>query len=152
MLGERELRKSGYFSSSGVMVLAKISDLVPITTEEILRSIFENAQENTQEDTQVLVTHHAVQRFLDWRRGGSAKHMEEKGAENFLVQMVREGEIMRPLPGGAHEVRFRGLSAVVKFEKSRCVVLTFNGDKNWRAWWRKQRRRERVGAKVLAAL
>lgn len=73
-------------------------------------------------------------------------------AEDFLKRLVQRGKRTRRLPGGAYEVELQGLHAVVKPEKDGLVVLTFNGDREWRLWWRKQRRRERMNVKTLAAL
>lgn len=127
--------------------MVKLSEFIPTTTQRILRSIF-------RENKQVLVTHHAVRRFLDWRRRGDTEITRTCDAEEFLTQLARKGKRTRRLPDGAYEVEFQGLYAVVKFKskENRFVVVTFNRDEEWRRWWRKQRKRERMSAKTLAAL
>lgn len=125
--------------------MVKIGELIPITIQRTLRSI-------SEKNKRVLVTRHAVRRFLDWRRKGDAKVAGTCDAEEFLIQLIRKGKRTRRLPGGAYEVEFQGLYAAVKPEKDGLVVIIFNGDREWRLWWRKQRRRERMNAKILAAL
>lgn len=125
--------------------MVRVSDYVPVEVQKALYSI-------AKDNIQVIITHHAVRRFLDWRRSGNAEITETCDAEEFLARLARKGKRTRRLPGGAYEVELQGLHAVVKPEKDKFVVLTFNGDREWRLWWRKQRRRERMNVKTLAAL
>lgn len=125
--------------------MVRVRDFVSVEVQEALYSIARN-------NTQVVVTHHAVKRFLDWRRRGSDASFSEEEAEEFLTRIAREGKRTRHLPGGAYEVKFQGMHAVVKTTRDGLVVLTFNGDKEWSWWWRRQRKREKFSAKILAAL
>ncbi|RDV80411.1 hypothetical protein [Ammonifex thiophilus] len=95
----------------------------------------------------VAVTRHALERFSDWRRGAGVEAPDPEAAGAFLRGAALKGRFVRRLPGGAWEVEHQGLYLAVKREGRTLVVLTFNGDRAWRHWCRKQRRKERGRAR-----
>lgn len=102
------------------------------------------------QDQKVLVTKHAVERLNDWRRAGKPS---VKDAERFLIQAALKGKPVGKRPGGAYEVCWQGLYALICPDKDgTLVVLTFNGDREWRNWYRKTHVRVKHRAKVRAAL
>ncbi|MEW6771815.1 MAG: hypothetical protein AB1330_10580 [Bacillota bacterium] len=97
----------------------------------------------------VVVSKHAVERFLDWQRTTTLNVAPEK-AEQVLARAARRGRVVSYLPGGALEVEHRGLYLVVKKKRDGLAVITFNGDRAWRNWYRKQHLKAKYQAKVRA--
>lgn len=98
----------------------------------------------------VAVTKHAAERLMDWRRAGK---LSVKDAERFLARAALEGKRVGKRPGGAYELCWQGLYILVRRDgEGTPVVLTFNGDREWRNWYRKTHVRLKCRAKVRAAL
>ncbi len=98
----------------------------------------------------VAVTKHATERLMDWRRAGK---LSVKDAEKMLARAAVEGKRVESRPGGAYEVCWRGLYVLVCRDRDGTLaVLTFNGDREWRNWYRKTHVRLRYGKKIRAAL
>lgn len=117
------------------------------------RNLFEAPGKQEQDSSsQVIVMRHAVERLRDWRRCAGADSLSDLAAERALVQIARNGTVVGRRPGGAVEVGYNGLYAVVKRETNKTVVLTFNGDREWRSWFRRNHGMLRRTRKVLAAL
>jgi hypothetical protein len=85
----------------------------------------------------VTITKHAVDRFLEWQRTTTLNVVPER-VEQVLARAARKGRVVCRLPGGALEVEHRGLYLVVKKKRDELAVITFNGDRAWRNWYRKQ--------------
>ncbi|RJX17224.1 MAG: hypothetical protein C4575_13715 [Desulforudis sp.] len=98
----------------------------------------------------VIVTKHAVERLLDWRRTGS---LLVRDAEETLARAVQEGQVVGKRPGGAVEYCWNDLFVLVKKDRDGAlVVLTVNGNRAWRHWYRKTHVSPKYGAKARAAL
>jgi len=98
----------------------------------------------------ILVTHHAVERLLDQRRTGDFSFSD---AEETLIRAVREGHPVGRRPGGTVEHQFNGLFILVKkTPDGTLVVLTVNGSRAWRHWYRKTHVLPKYGPKARAAL
>lgn len=119
--------------------MARIADLMPAETQNALQYI---AIEET--NRKIVVTNHAIARFLDWRRRGMLRPCSGSAeARTALTRIALRGRPVRRLPGGAFEVEDeKGLRAVMKKENGALIVLTFNGNREWSGWWRNQRRLE----------
>lgn len=100
---------------------------------------------------QVEVAAHAVERLLDPRRTG-LEGMTPEEARAFLEEAARKGRVVDRLPGGALEVLWQGVYVVIRRGRERVAVLTVNGDRAWRSWYRKKCHRPRLTPKALAAL
>jgi hypothetical protein len=95
------------------------------------------------------VTRHAVEQFrrrLLWQ-GGALPSSQIRG---LLLRIYREGRRVRRLPGGLAEYELEGLRVAVD-ERSGTVV-TFNGDREWRRFWKRTDLRKRYCRKALAWL
>ena len=99
----------------------------------------------------VIVGKHAIERFLDWRRTTTLDVDPEK-AERTLARAALKGRVVKRFPGGVLEVEHRGMYLAVKKKGKDLVVVTFNGDRVWRGWYRKQHRAIRHVPKSMAAL
>ncbi len=102
------------------------------------------------ERAKVTVTKHAVERLLDWRRTGS---LSVRDAEETLARAVQEGLPVGKRPGGAVEYCWNDLFVLVKKDRDGTpVVLTVNGNRAWRHWYRRTHVSPKYGAKARAAL
>ncbi len=98
----------------------------------------------------IAVTKHAVERFMDWRRAGN---INVKDAERMLAKIALKGKPVGNRPGRTCEVTWQGLYVVVRRDKDgTLVVLTFNGDRKWRNWYRKTHLGAKNKPNVIAAL
>lgn len=99
----------------------------------------------------VTIRKHAVERFLDWQRTTMLNVVPEK-AEQVLTRAALKGRVVMRLPGGAMEIEYKDLYLVVKKRGDTVDVITFNGDRVWRNWYRKQHFKARCRPKAVAAL
>ncbi len=107
------------------------------------------AQERTEPE--VIVSPHAVERMRDfWRLGAEVPTEEE--AVRFLTKAALKGQTVRRCPDGALEVCYQEIWLVVKKFPERVVVVTCNGDRTWRNWYKKHHVDIRFRAKARAAL
>lgn len=99
----------------------------------------------------VTVGKHAIERFLDWQRAAVAGVTPEE-AGRILARAALKGKVVKRFPGGALEVEHKGIYLVIKKRGRRITVVTFNGDRVWRNWYRRQHWAIRHAPKSVAAL
>ncbi|RJX20617.1 MAG: hypothetical protein C4570_03685 [Ammonifex sp.] len=99
----------------------------------------------------VTIRKHAIERFLDWQRTTMLSVVPEK-AEQVLTRAALKGRVIMRLPGGAVEIEYKDLYLVVKRHRDAVEVITFNGDRAWRNWYRKHHSMARCRPKAVAAL
>lgn len=99
----------------------------------------------------VTIRKHAIDRFLNWQRTTMLDVAPEK-AEQILTRAALKGRVVGRLPGGALEVEHKDLYLVVKRHRDAVEVITFNGDRAWRNWYRKHHLKARYRAKVQATV
>lgn len=88
-------------------------------------------------------TNHAIERFMEWQRTSHEEITREK-AEKKLIEIAKKGKFVGERPNNSIEVEYKKLFAVTIEENNRTVVITFNGDAAWRAWFRKQKYKPRI--------
>lgn len=90
----------------------------------------------------VIVSRHAVDRYknrvLCWER----KEMPHKKIVELLQKVVRRGERVSRLPGvNVWQYAYQGIYLAVAHRQRAKVVVTCLGDKEYRTWHRKKKRR-----------
>lgn len=104
----------------------------------------------------IIVTRHAIERMKDWQRV-RGNDISDKEAEWILKRAVLDGKEVGKRPGEAREIVFRDLFVLIRKdqrdpESGNIIVLTVNGDRVWRNWYRKTHIAPRYRAKCKAAL
>ena len=81
--------------------------------------------------TKINVSNHAVEQF---QKRMFHQELTEEEIRHRLATVARRGSVVNKRPGHAIEVRFEGLSIVLKREGDVATVITFLGDKRYRKW------------------
>lgn len=85
--------------------------------------------------TKINVSNHAIEQF---QKRMFHQELTEEEVRNRLATVARRGSVANKRPGHAVEVRFEGLSIVLKREGEIATVITFLGDKRYRKWAQQQ--------------
>ena len=85
----------------------------------------------------IFVTPHAIKQYKEKSREFD---LQDEQAEKMLNMIATRGSVVCPRPGGDNifEVKYNGLSIVVKKNPNETTVITFLGDSKYRQWCRKK--------------
>ncbi len=103
----------------------------------------------------VHVTDHAVEQYRKKLLRFYDYDVSNKEIKAELILIARKGKRRRQpsLPGqNVFEHIYNGLSVSVECSKKEATIITFNGDRRWRGWWKKKNTRLRGMRKAVAAL
>ncbi len=104
----------------------------------------------------VRVTDHAVEQYRKKLLQFYGCNISNKEIKAELILITKKGKRVRQLPGlpgqNVFEHIYNGLSVSVECSKKEATIITFNGDRRWRGWWKKKNTRLRGMRKAVAAL
>lgn len=96
-------------------------------------------------DREILVTSHALEKFKTRTRRWDE---DDDILREEIACLVRMSSVVAKRPGNAWEIKAKGHSFVVVFEKGTIVVITFLGDRIYRRWAKRIQSRERYGRRA----